>query len=261
MLVDWFTTVAQIINFLILVWLLKRFLYKPILRAIDEREKRMTNALAEAKDEKRRAEAARLAYEESSRALTAAKEETLKKATEDAQAERKRLISTAREDASKLESQWRAGLEQEKRAAFREFGVRIENEIFAISRQLLCDLAGIDLDARIAERFAQRLEASNDADSDSLISSLRASPGAVIVTSASDLPEDSKRQIEAAVRQKAGTLTGIQFMTAPELIAGIELRTNGHKISWTIESYLSSLRQHIADTLETSGLTNVEPAA
>ena len=37
--IDWFTVVAQAINFLILVWLLKRFLYKPILHAIDEREK------------------------------------------------------------------------------------------------------------------------------------------------------------------------------------------------------------------------------
>ena len=44
MLVDWFTVVAQVVNFLILVWLLKRFLYKPILRAIDEREKRPTSS-------------------------------------------------------------------------------------------------------------------------------------------------------------------------------------------------------------------------
>jgi len=38
MLIDWFTVVAQVINFLILVWLMKRFLYKPILNAIAARE-------------------------------------------------------------------------------------------------------------------------------------------------------------------------------------------------------------------------------
>ncbi|NLX99005.1 MAG: hypothetical protein GXY83_22905 [Rhodopirellula sp.] len=32
--IDWFTVAAQVVNFLILVWLLKRFLYKPILHAI-----------------------------------------------------------------------------------------------------------------------------------------------------------------------------------------------------------------------------------
>jgi F-type H+-transporting ATPase subunit b len=41
MLIDWFTVAAQIVNFLILVWLLKHFLYKPILDAIDAREKRI----------------------------------------------------------------------------------------------------------------------------------------------------------------------------------------------------------------------------
>ena len=52
MLINWFTVVAQAINFLILVWLLKRFLYKPILQAIDEREKRIATQLADAEDKK-----------------------------------------------------------------------------------------------------------------------------------------------------------------------------------------------------------------
>ncbi|MEI8631780.1 hypothetical protein P4S72_06080 [Vibrio sp. PP-XX7] len=52
MLIDWFTVIAQVINFLILVWLLKRFLYRPILDAIDAREKRIADELADA-DEKR----------------------------------------------------------------------------------------------------------------------------------------------------------------------------------------------------------------
>ena len=38
MLIDWFTVVAEIVNFLILLWLLKRFLYKPVLNAMDKRE-------------------------------------------------------------------------------------------------------------------------------------------------------------------------------------------------------------------------------
>ena len=45
MLINWFTVLAQIINFLILVFLLKRFLYKPILRAMAEREEKMADAL------------------------------------------------------------------------------------------------------------------------------------------------------------------------------------------------------------------------
>ncbi len=48
MLIDWFTVIAQVANFLILVWLLKRFLYHPILNAIDAREKRIAKQLSDA---------------------------------------------------------------------------------------------------------------------------------------------------------------------------------------------------------------------
>ena len=56
MLTDWFTIVAQALNFLILVWLMKRFLYKPILHAIDEREKRIATELANADAKKAEAQ-------------------------------------------------------------------------------------------------------------------------------------------------------------------------------------------------------------
>ena len=56
MLIDWFTVGAQAINFIILVWLLKRFLYKPILDAVDAREKRIATELADADAKKAEAE-------------------------------------------------------------------------------------------------------------------------------------------------------------------------------------------------------------
>ncbi len=57
MLIDWFTVGAQALNFVILVWLMKRFLYKPILDAIDAREKRIATELADAGRKKSRSPA------------------------------------------------------------------------------------------------------------------------------------------------------------------------------------------------------------
>ena len=54
MLIDWFTVGAQALNFLILVWLMKRFLYKPILHAIDAREKRIATGTRRRRREKGR---------------------------------------------------------------------------------------------------------------------------------------------------------------------------------------------------------------
>ena len=52
MKINWFTVIAQVINFLMLVWLLKKFLYKPILDAVNEREKKITDQLKDADDKK-----------------------------------------------------------------------------------------------------------------------------------------------------------------------------------------------------------------
>jgi len=54
-LIDWFTVGAQALNFVILVWLMKRFLYRPILDGIDAREQRIAAELADA--DRRKAEA------------------------------------------------------------------------------------------------------------------------------------------------------------------------------------------------------------
>ena len=45
MSVDWITVIAQIVNFLVLIWLLKKFLYRPILDGIDAREAEITERM------------------------------------------------------------------------------------------------------------------------------------------------------------------------------------------------------------------------
>jgi F-type H+-transporting ATPase subunit b len=59
MLIDWFTVGAQLLNFLVLAWLLKRFLYRPILDALDAREQRIAAELADADAKRAEADKAR----------------------------------------------------------------------------------------------------------------------------------------------------------------------------------------------------------
>ena len=99
MLIDWFTVGAQALNFLILVWLLKRFLYKPILAAIDAREKRVAAELADADKKKAEAKAERDALQTKSEAFDRERAALLTKATDEAKAERQRLFDEARKAA------------------------------------------------------------------------------------------------------------------------------------------------------------------
>ena len=108
--IDWFTVIAQVINFLILVWLLKRFLYKPILHAIDEREKGIATQLAEAEAKKAEAQKERDDFQHKNEAFDQERAALLKKATDEAKAERQRLLDEARKDADVVARQTPGGV-------------------------------------------------------------------------------------------------------------------------------------------------------
>ena len=102
MLIDWFTVGAQALNFIILVWLLKRFLYKPILNAVDAREKRIAAELADADAKKAEAQKERDEFRHKNEEFDQQRAALLSKATDEAKAERQRLLDDARKAADAL---------------------------------------------------------------------------------------------------------------------------------------------------------------
>ncbi len=96
MLIDWFTVGAQALNFIVLVWLLKRFLYKPILQAVDAREKRIAKELADARAKMAEAEKLRDEFEHKNIEFGSQRATLLGKATDEATSERRRLLEDAR---------------------------------------------------------------------------------------------------------------------------------------------------------------------
>ena len=99
MLIDWFTVGAQALNFLILVWLMKRFLYQPILHAIDAREKRIAAKLGDAAKKEAEAKKERDTFLHKNDEFDQQRAALLTKATEEAKTERQRLFDEARKAA------------------------------------------------------------------------------------------------------------------------------------------------------------------
>ena len=149
--INWFTVVAQAINFLILVWLLKRFLYKPILHAIDEREKGIAAQLAEAEAKKAEAQKERDDFQHKNEAFDQERAALLKKATDEAKAERQRLLDEARKDADSLRAKRQEALRNEQRNLSQEITRWTQKEVFAITRKTLADLAATSLEERMGD--------------------------------------------------------------------------------------------------------------
>jgi F-type H+-transporting ATPase subunit b len=250
MLIDWFTVGAQVVNFLILVWLLKRFLYRPILKAIDAREKRIAAELADADAKKTEAIKARdefqLKNEEFDRQCAA----LLSQATDEAKAERQRLLDEARKAANALRVTRQDALRNDAHNLNHAISRRTQQEVFAIARKALTDLATTSLEERMGEVFTRRLREMDSTAKAGLVAALKTAPGPALVRSAFDLPAEQQAVIQQALNDTFSAEIHVRFETAPDLISGIELTTNGQKVAWSIADYLMFLEKGVDEFLK-----------
>lgn len=250
MLIDWFTVIAQLINFLVLVWLLKRFLYRPILDAIDAREKRIVDELADADEKRAEAEQQRETFQQKNAEFDQHRAAKMSKVTKEAKAEKARLLNEVREESDALRSKLELALKNEQHSLQDALSQRAREEVFAIARKALSDLAGTSLEARMAVIFVQRLNALKDEEKASLESAFADSDQPLIVHTAFDLPEEQTALIRAALKDILGDSVDIQFATEPAVVSGIEINANGQKIAWSIADYLATLTKRVNQVLQ-----------
>jgi F-type H+-transporting ATPase subunit b len=250
MLIDWFTVGAQALNFIILVWLLKRFLYKPILNAVDAREKRIAAELADADAKKAEAQKERDDYQHKNEEFDHQRATLLSKATDEVKAERQRLLDDARKAADALSAKRQEALRSDAQNLNQAIRRRTQQEVFAIARKALTDLATASLEERVSEAFIRRLRTIDGRAKEGIAAALKTASEPAVMRSAFDLPEVQRAAIQKALNETFSAEVPVRFETAPNLISGIELTTNGQKIAWSIADYLASLEKGVDELLK-----------
>jgi F-type H+-transporting ATPase subunit b len=261
MLIDWFTVIAQVINFLILVWLLKRFLYRPILNAIDAREKRIALILTDADTKKAEAEQERDAFRHKNDEFDEQRTTLLNQALDEAKAERLRLLDEARQAADALNAKRQETLRNDAHNLNQAISRRTQQEVFAIARKALTDLAGTSLEERMGVVFTRRVREMDDRTKAGFAKALKSASAPAIVRSAFDLPAEQRTAIQNALNVAFSAEVHVRFETAPELVSGIELTTNGQKMAWSIADYLVSMEKVIDELLKEKGKPEAKAAA
>jgi F-type H+-transporting ATPase subunit b len=249
MLIDWFTVGAQVLNFVVLVWLMKRFLYRPVLDAIAAREKRIADQIADAEAKQAQAAEERSAFEEKNAAFDRERAALLTQAKADAAAEGQRLLADTKQAADAQAHQRQQALKTEAEHLNEAIGDRARQEVFAIARKALSDLAGVSLNERIAEVFVQRLQALAEPAKVRLTDALKSTREPALLRSAFELTAGARAAIAQALNEQLSTDVDLRFETAPKLLSGIELSVGGEKLGWTIDEYLDSLQESVAEVM------------
>ena len=267
MLIDWFTTVAQIINFLILIVLLKRFLYGPITNAMQKREERIAAHMREAEETVKQAEQEADLYRQKQQELDEQREALLNRIKQQVEQERQALLKKAREEVESSRVKWYESLEHEQQTLVQALRQRAGHQIAMTVRRVLSDLANVDLEQHIAEIFLERLHHLPEVDRQAIRLSLTANANSgqpLLIHSTFTLLPEMRSQLMSAIHSQIAEGIPVEFATIPDPICGIELKTPGYKISWNLGHYLENLEAELYRALEngshSSQLVNGEHA-
>jgi F-type H+-transporting ATPase subunit b len=251
MLIDWFTVGAQLLNFFVLVWLLKRFLYQPIVDAIDAREQRIAAELAAAAAQQAEAQAQREALTLKQETFERERAALLQKAEDNARAEHQRLLQAARDEADDLRARREDALRRELRDLQATLRHRTQREVFAIARKTLSELASQSLEQCLVELFNRRLRELDAATRAELLTHFTKEHH-ILVRTAFDISPPQRDSIQRTLGATFNIPVTLRYETVPDLIVGIEISTQGKKLVWSITDYLSSMEQALEAVLPPS---------
>jgi F-type H+-transporting ATPase subunit b len=251
--IDWFTLAAQIVNFAVLVFLLKHFLYGRIVEAMEERQRRISDSLDDARRRKEDAEEEARKLESEREELAAHRERMMRRAEEEASRRREDLYDEARRDVTGQKDQWLDRLRRHKERFHQELKKRAGEEIFTALRESLRDLADQELEERIIDTFLDRLAGMAEEERRHLTDALSHEPDSIRVESGFPLPEKDRARIRKALEEAAGKHLdegSLEFRHDTPAMYGIELRMNGFRLSWNLERFMEAMKSRLDRFLE-----------
>lgn len=249
MLIDWFTFFAQIVNFLILVLLLRRFLYGPIMNAMAERERKIADRLNQAEEQRTAAITEIEAYRQKNVNFEQEREQLMRDAQTEVSDRRKAWLQETRAEVNEMRTYWQKALAEEKESFLQMVRQQAGQQTYQVIRRALTDLADADLEAQIVQVFLARLAALPDADIRAIREALQADRAALTLNSGFELDAAQRQTLRNAILGLFGAGQAVQIRMEPDLICGLELAAPGHKVAWSLASYLDELEEALMAVL------------
>lgn len=248
---DWFTFTAQLINFVLLLVLLRIFLYRPVLNLMDEREEELAAARTEAQAARTAAEQEEARLRAERTALEGDRRRRLEAIENEALALRRARLEEAEAAAEKERQRAALQLERERGTLISRLTEDSARLLIAELRSSLTELADADLDEQAARAFIRRLEELPGA-------ALRASgmeSTTPVIATATEPSEEMRERLADAVQRVTGTRATPRFRTDPALLFGVELTAGAVRVEASGRRRLAALESGFRAAAEEAGRT------
>jgi F-type H+-transporting ATPase subunit b len=259
MLIDWFTVVAQVVNFLVLVAILRFFLYRRIIDAIETRKARLASAFREAETREQEAQETLEAHTADMQRLAAERPRRLERLEADMRAERSRMLDELRDEVDAMRHEWQRGVFEERERLIEDLERKLATGTEVVARSALGALAGVELEQQMIETFLRKLDEMEPAETQSLVEALGQSSTVEVTTSFPVLP-DAEARIRSEIADHLGVTAPIEFRIDRTLGCGIELRAGGRTVGWSVDRYLDETRSALEHIVERASGDRGDPA-
>lgn len=269
MLINGFTVLAQLINFIILVVLLRKFLYQPILNTIETREKRIQSQWQEAHFQRQQAEQERVYLQKEQQQFQHESVALMVEAKQKAQQYQQTLIQQAKAEVTQMQADWQASLQSKQNLFLNRLRQQVIQHTAGMTRKILQEITNEELESQAVIQFIQRLQQLQRLEQQQLLDSIQTTPEPLLIRSGLELSlEDQTKIVEALQHQlNLGNVlylpanhqeeeqldenpTEVKFLTVADLICGIELQVGGYELSWSFDHELQQLNQQLSQVIQ-----------
>ena len=250
-MIDWVTVIAQIINFIILVVLLKIFLYDRVIEAMDKRQQTVQDRSDQAEQQQARAEEAERDYQQQKQDLDDRREDLLAEARQQAEDLRHDQRQQAEQDLRRQKAQWLDTLGQRREDFLAELRRTAAGRLGDLAAKVLADLADSDLQQHVVAVFARRVDQLDDDRRQQLRDALAGRDGPVRVAAAFDLTEEQADTVRSAVADLTDDdAPELDLARDEDLICGLEVQAGGHAVGWNVAEYLDALQDDLNQAID-----------
>ena len=248
--IDIFTFVAQIINLIVLLFLLRKFLYLPVLRAVDKRQKEIASELHQAEEAKKNALAKEKIWQQKLNDLEAQKQEIINNARVEAGLLLEKLQARNQKIAEAQYEHWQQNFKAEQQ----NFEVVLQQLVIehfrSFSQKVIKQMAGASLSETVIERFKEKFSKISATEKAEFVQAAQKT-GKTVVQTAHKLSKKQKESLEMFLQQQLNLPKNVRFSfeEKKELICGVSLQIGEQAVAWNFESYLQDFRRHLSDEI------------
>lgn len=245
MSIDPVTFVAQLVNLGILIFLLQKLLYKPLLNAVDSREAKISQQMKSAREAQEKAEQRLALIAKQEQEMQAQRSVFLNEARAEADKLRERLENQVREETAAKRASWADALEAERKGIERDLRTMLVGNFAAFSKKALSDLADADLESRFVFVLQDKFDSLPKEDKNKMKGAQN-----VEISTAKPLEEKTRQALVRFVCDKLDAASEtVSFIQKESLSCGVEIVANGNVLSWNLETYLADFTKQMNDSL------------